>query len=46
MGLRSPGRKVNVEGPCVPGNQPEKENEREKEARKNDTGRPSFEQGP
>ena len=44
VGLRSPGRKVNSEGPCAPGNQPEKEKERE---RKKDMGRPSFsEQGP
>ena len=40
-GLRSLGRKVNSEGLCAPGDQPEKEGER-----KNDTGRPSFgEQG-
>ena len=47
-GLRSLGRKVNSEGLCAPGDQPEKERkgEREKEE-KNDTGRPSFsEQGP
>ena len=35
---------MNSEGPCAPGNQPEKEKERE---RKKDMGRPSFsEQGP
>jgi len=37
VGLRSPGRKVNAEGPCAPGNQPEKEKKRKK-----DMGRPSF----
>ena len=30
LGLRSPGRKVNAEGPCAPGDQPEKEKERER----------------
>jgi len=30
VGLRSPGRKANTEGPCTPGNQPEKEKERER----------------
>ena len=43
-GLRTLGRKVNSEGPCAPGNQPEKEKEKE---RKNDMESPSFgEQGP
>ena len=52
VGLRSPGRKVNSEGPYTPGDQPEKEREREKgrkrkREKKNDMGRPSFgEQGP
>ena len=45
-GLRSPGRKVNSEGLCAPGHQPEKrERERErKRERKNDTGRPSSDE--
>ena len=30
-GLRSPGRKVNSESLCAPGDQPEKERERKKE---------------
>ena len=34
-GLRSPGRKVNSESLCTPGDQPEKKRERE---RKKDTG--------
>jgi len=38
VGLRSSGRKLNAEGPCAPGNQPEKG----KGKRKNDTGRPSL----
>ena len=45
VGLRSLGRKVNSEGLCTPGSQPEKERERER--KKNNTGCPSFgEQGP
>jgi len=35
--LRSPGRKVNSEGLCAPGGQPEKEREKERE-RKKDMG--------
>jgi len=38
-GLRSPGKKVNSEGLCTPGDQPEKRRERK---RKNDAGRPSL----
>ena len=41
MGLRSPGKKVNSESLCTPGDQPEKRRERKKE-RKNDTERPSL----
>ena len=38
-GLRSPGRKVNSESLCAPGDQPEKEREGEREReRKKDTG--------
>ena len=36
-GLRSPGRKVNSESLCTPGDQPEKERGRERE-RNTDTG--------
>ena len=44
VSLRSLGRKVNSEGLCTPGSQPEKERERER--KKNDMGLPSFgEQG-
>ena len=32
-GLRSPGRKVNPQGLCAPGDQPEKERERDKESK-------------
>ena len=39
LGLRSPGKKVNSESLCAPGNLPEKKRERE---RKSDTGRPSL----
>ena len=38
-GLRSPGRKLNSESLCAPGDQPEKRRERERE---NDSGRPSL----
>ena len=38
VGLRSPGRKVNVEGPCAAGSQPEKGEGK----RKNGMGRHSF----
>ena len=31
LGLRSPGKKVNSENLCAPGNQPEKKGERERE---------------
>ena len=38
-GLRSPGRKVNSESLCAPGDQPEKEREGDREReRKKDTG--------
>ena len=38
-GLRSPGKKVNSESLCAPGDQPEKETEGERERkRKTDTG--------
>ena len=30
LGLRSPGKKVNSENLCAPGNQPEKKGERER----------------
>ena len=39
LGLRSPGKTVNSESLCAPGNQPEKRRERK---RKNDAGRPSL----
>ena len=49
LGLISPGRKVNSESLCAPGNQPEKKKRRERERerkkeRKNDTGRPSSDE--
>ena len=41
MGLRSPGRKLNSEGPYAPGSQPEK---KIKEETKKDMGEPSNEE--
>ena len=46
LGLRSPGKKVYSESPCIPSSHPERRTEREKESKgkKNDTGRPSSDE--
>ena len=37
LGLRSPGKKVNSESLCAPGNQPKKKGEREKERHRDES---------